>query len=182
MGSIHKGSDGDLPSASSGAPKAAPLGRPARIFISHSHLDGAARDRLVTHLTPLRRAGLIEIWHDREIAPGVDWLHEINEHLGTADIVLLLVSADFLASEYCHEKEMEFALKRHDAGLTRVIPVVIRPVDWSGAPFARLQGLPREAKPVSSWGNQDEAWLDVAKGIRRVAEAVGARANGDPPR
>ena len=91
-----------------------------------------------------------------------------------ADIILLLVSADFIASDYCYETEMQKALARHAKGVAKVVPVILRACDWSGAPFAKLEALPKNAKPVTSWQNQDEAWNDVAQGIRRVAEAVRA--------
>lgn len=147
--------------------------QPVRIFISYSHKDRAAHERLVSHLAPLRRANRIAPWTDREILPGTDWSTAIDDHLATAQIILLLVSASFVASDYCFEKEMRFAMTQHEAGAARVIPIIIRPVDFSGTPFARLQALPRDARPVSQWTNKDEGWVDVVKGIGLVVQALG---------
>jgi hypothetical protein len=128
------------------------------------------RQALETHLALLGRAGVIASWHDRRIIAGEEWRGQIDKRLDEADIILLLVSADFLASDYCYAVEMQRALARHEAGYACVIPVVIRSVDWAGAPFGALQALPKDAKPVSSWVDPDEAWTDIARGIRRAAE------------
>ncbi len=120
----------------------------------------------------LQRQGVISAWHDRAIPPGGVWEAEILGHLERADIILLLVSADFLASEYCWDKEVAHAMARQRAGTAQVIPVVLRPMDWSMAPFATLQALPRDAKPVTTWPNHDEAFADIARGIRQVALAL----------
>jgi TIR domain-containing protein len=140
------------------------------LFYSYSHKDEAMRDALETHLALLRREGIIASWHDRRIIAGQEWKGQIDRHLDEADIILLLISADFLASEYCYEVEMQRALARHQAGEACVIPVIIRSVDWSSAPFATLQALPKDAKPITRWDDPDEAWTDVARGLRRAAE------------
>jgi TIR domain len=142
------------------------------VFISYSHKDEKLRKKLGTHLTLLQRRGIIDQWHDRRIGAGQEWAGAIDEHLNSAAIILLLVSPDFLASDYCYDLEMKRALERHDAGDVHVIPVILRPVDLEGAPFAKLQALPRDAKPVRSWANEDEAFNDVARGIRKVAEEL----------
>ena len=118
----------------------------------------------------MKRQGIIDAWHDRRITGGREWAEEIDRHLDSARIILLLASPDFIASDYCYEKEMTRALERHDAGAARVIPVILRHVDWAGAPFGCLQALPRDAKPVKAWG--DEAFFDIARGIRKVAEEI----------
>jgi hypothetical protein len=144
--------------------------RPARIFISYSHEDEPYLRRLVAHLSPLKRQGLIETWFDRDIQAGQEWAARIEGALREADLVLLLVTANFVASDYCYDKELATALERHARGEARVIPIIATPVDFSGTPFAGLQALPRDAKPVSTWPQPDEAWFDVAKGIRRVVD------------
>ncbi|WP_437962115.1 toll/interleukin-1 receptor domain-containing protein [Sorangium sp. So ce119] len=149
--------------------------RPIRLFFSYSHKDEALRDELETHLALLKREGLLQSWHDRRIAAGDEWAGQIDRNLDEADVILLLVSADFLASDYRFDTEMKRALERHDAGQARVIPVVLRKSDWHSAPFARLQALPKEARPVTLWRDRDEAWTDVALGIRRAVEALRAR-------
>src|SRR5437868_4372586 len=143
---------------------------PVSVFYSYAHVDEALRQQLETHLSLLRRQGLISEWHDREILPGAQWAEEIDKHLQTASIILLLVSPDFLASDYCYEIEMQRALERHERGEARVIPIILRPCDWKTSPFAQLQSLPRDGKAVRTWQNQDEAFLTIAEGLRRVIE------------
>jgi hypothetical protein len=145
-----------------------------RVFISYSHKDETLREELETHLSPLKRQGLIGVWHDRRISAGTEWKGVIDEELKRADVVLMLVSPNFVASDYCYDVEMGQAMKQHEAGTTRVIPILVRPVDFHELPFARLQALPRDAKPVVTWSSRDEAWLDVARGIRQVVAAKGA--------
>ncbi len=127
-------------------------------------------ENLKAHLTLLKRQGLITVWADTNISPGSNWEQEIEKHLNAANIILLLVSADFMASDYCYSKEMFRAVERHDRGEAIVIPIILRPVYWQGAPFARLQALPTGAKPIISsiWYSLDEALLDVVNGIGRA--------------
>ncbi|WP_437760199.1 TIR domain-containing protein [Sorangium sp. So ce1389] len=145
---------------------------PVRLFFSYSHRDEALRDELETHLALLKREGLLQTWHDRRIGAGDEWAGQIDRNLDEADVILLLVSADFLASDYCFDKEMKRALARHDAGQARVIPVILRKTDWHSAPFARLLALPKDERPVTLWQDRDEAWTDVALGIRRAIEGL----------
>ncbi len=140
------------------------------VFCSYAHEDEAWRQKLETHLSLLRRQGLVSLWHDRLISPGTDWAQAIDIHLETASIILLFVSANFFDSDYCYGIEMQQALKRHEAGEARVIPLLVRPVDWKDAPFAHLQALPTDARPLSIWHDEDEALTDVVVGIRRVLE------------
>lgn len=146
----------------------APKAKAAELFYSYAHEDEPLRVELEKHLKLIEREGLLRPWHDRKIMPGSTWDEEIDERLRKADVILLLVSADFMASDYIWGKELEVAMERHDAGDARVIPVILRPVDWTTAPFARLQALPKDGRPVVSWPSKDEAFLDVAQGIRRV--------------
>ncbi|MEA5624143.1 GUN4 domain-containing protein [Nostoc sp. UHCC 0251] len=145
-----------------------------KLFFSYSHKDETLRDELAKHLTILEWQGVISSWHDRKILPGEEWDHQINDNLNTADIILLLISSDFLFSKYCWDVEVKKAIERHHTGEACVIPVILRSVDWSGAPFAKLQALPKNAEPVVSrnWHNQDEAFTDVARGIRAAAEKL----------
>lgn len=142
------------------------------LFISYTHKDEIFRDELAKHLSALRYQKVIADWHDRKIIAGQDWSHEISANLEAAAVVLLLVSPDFLASGYCWDVELKRAIEKHDRGEAIVIPVFIRPVDFEGAPFARLQGLPKDAKPISTWPNHDEAWVDVVRGIRKAVERL----------
>ena len=150
--------------------------QPIDLFFSYSHKDELLRDELAAHLKLLERQNVIRGWHDRRIDIGRDWKHAINEHLERAGVVLLLVSADFLASDYCYDLEMKRALERSEIGSALVIPVIVRPCDWTRAPFAKLQALPRDGKAVTSWPGRDEAWTDVAQGIRRAVQSIPSRA------
>ncbi|WP_438038181.1 TIR domain-containing protein [Sorangium sp. So ce128] len=149
--------------------------RPARLFFSYSHKDEALRDELERHLAPLKRDGLIESWHDRCVLGGDTRQDEVDKRLEEADVILLLVSADFMHSDYCYNKEMKRALERHEAGEVSVIPIVLRPLDWSGGFLAKLQALPTDARAVTCWENQDAAWADVAKGIRGAIAGLARR-------
>ena len=143
----------------------------ARIFFSYAYKDEEYRDALELHLSLLKRQGVVEGWHARKILAGADFAEEIDEHLEDASLILMLISPHFIASDYCWDKEMKRALERHEAGSATVIPIFIRPCDWQTAPFAKIQGLPRNATPVSKWPDADEAWLNVAQGIRAVINA-----------
>ena len=145
------------------------------LMCSYSHRDAVLLDELQMHLAPLKREGLISTWFDGEIPAGSEWSAEITLEMERADIILLLVSAPFIASEYCYGVEMRAALRRHEAGTARVIPIIVRPVDWFKTPFAKLKGLPRDGRAVTQWENQDEAWVDVVKGIRRAIDEDGGR-------
>ncbi len=142
---------------------------PLNLFYSYAAADDALAKELEKHLAILKRSGIITGWDFRKITAGTDWASVINEHLETAGIILLLVSADFIDSDYCYDIELKRAMARHEEQTARVIPIIVRAVDWQGAPFACLQALPKDAKAVTSWPNKDEAWADVTKGIRRVA-------------
>lgn len=142
------------------------------VFMSYSHKDGTVHDHLASHLRPLERAGLILPWTDRKLVAGDNFGEEISHQLDGADIVLLLISVDFLNSSYCYEKEMRLALERHSRKECRVIPIIARPCLWELSPFAGLQALPHEAKAISTWPYQDEALVDVAKGIRVAAQQM----------
>jgi CheY-like chemotaxis protein len=148
---------------------------PVDLFYSYAREDEPLRDELAGHLKIMERRGVIRPWHDRCIAPGQKWDKEINSQLESADLVLLLVSKDFINSDYIWGHELETAMKRQESGKTSVVPVMLRAVDIDGAPFAELQGLPTDLRPVTSWPNRDEAWTDVAKGIRRSVEQIQAR-------
>jgi|SRR6266566_9945595 len=127
------------------------------VFYSYAHEDEALRNELDKHLSLLQRNGLIVGWHDRRLEAGDEWRDQIDAHAHSAHIILLLISPDFLASDYCYDVEMKLALHRHSKRDAIVIPVILRPVDWSAAPFAHLQALPRDGKAVTTWSNRDEA-------------------------
>ena len=140
------------------------------VFISYAHADENFRNDLVKHLDPLRRLGLIETWHDRKIKPGEVWDRAISTNLEKAQIILLLVSIDFINSEYCYDVELERALERHDNGQAKVIPIILRACMWQQTPFAKLQALPKDAQAVTLWPDRDAAFVNVAEGIRQAAK------------
>lgn len=143
-----------------------------KVFYSYSHKDEKLRDTLEEHLSLLKRDGVVSEWHDRGISAGREWAGEIDEHLKSADIILLLVSSSFIASDYCYDVELKLAMERHEAGKARVVPVILRPCKWEKAPFGKLNALPKNAKPVTKWANRDDAFTDIANGIGLVAEEL----------
>ena len=145
------------------------------LFISYSHKDDELRKELATHLMPLRRQGLISTWYDRMIEPGSRWDEAIKAQLMAADIILLLLSADFIASDYCADVEIQAAMDRHLSGDAVVIPVVLRDTYWKNQPYAALQSFPPDAKPVTdteAWPQKDKAFVKVAEGIEAVAHRL----------
>jgi len=148
--------------------------QPIEIFYSYSHKDEDLRNELEKHLSVLKRNGVIAGWHDRKIVPGAEWGGEIDKHLEMSNIILLLVSSDFIASDYCYENEMKRAMERHAQRTARVIPVILRKCDWRDAPFGKLQALPKNGKPIKTWNDIDDAFADVVAGLKRtIAEIAG---------
>ena len=154
----------------------------ARVFISYAHKDEALLAELAAQLKILERNGLIEHWHDRKIVPGEEWDGRIKSELESADIILLLVSHDFINSDYCWGVEVAQAIARHEAGTACVIPIILRDCLWQDAPFAKIQGLPKDMRPVVDWPSRDAAFADVARGIKRsVAELDRRKPRPSPP-
>ncbi|MDE2798464.1 MAG: toll/interleukin-1 receptor domain-containing protein [Gemmatimonadota bacterium] len=141
-----------------------------KVFISYSHRDDEALNRLHTHLAPLRSEGLIDAWFDREILAGENIDAEITKELESCDLFLMLVSPDFLASDYCVNREMKRALERHRDGAVHVVAIIIEPCDWFSLPIHELKVLPRDGKAISEWMNQNSAYLDVVQELRRIIE------------
>lgn len=139
------------------------------IFFSYSHKDEGIRDELEIHMAMLKRQGVINSWHDRRIVAGDEFDGEISANLERAEIILLLVSPYFLASNYCYDVEMQRAMERHNASEARVIPVIVNPCDWHGAPFGKLMATPEDGKPISKFPNMHDAFLEITKAIRRAA-------------
>jgi len=136
-----------------------------RLFVSYSHVDEAYRKRLGTALALLKRQGLIDVWTDREILPGEEIDPRIAAELDRADVILLLVSPEFLASDYCYEKEMARALERHRAGKAVVIPLILRPCSWKRTSLGGLLAIPRDGTPVSKFADPDDAWHGGSRGL-----------------
>lgn len=151
------------------------------LFFSYAHQDEAMRDELEVHLAMLKRSGLIRTWHDRRITAGKDLDHDISVHLEAADVILLLLSPYFLASDYCYENEARRALERHADGSAVVIPVILQPCDWLASPFRRLRATPTDGKPIAKFPNIHDAFLDVVRDIRAAAEALKKADESAPP-
>jgi hypothetical protein len=146
-----------------------------KVFVSYSHADETLKNQLVAHLKPLEHAGLIALWHDLKLNAGDEWDAMVARNLDEADIILLLISVDFINSKYCYERELERALERHTAQQTTVVPIILRSCMWSNTPFSTLQALPKEGKAVTAWPDKDEAFLSVAEGLRRVVDDLSKR-------
>jgi internalin A len=176
---LLNGVDLDRPQRRHGAARLPGDGpRPVKLFITYSHRDEVHREVLGSHLKVLQSVGLLDVWHDRRIDPGDDWKGEIDQAIEDADVVVALVSADFLASDYCNDVELPRALERHAAGLCRVVPVIVRDAQWNLTRLGALQALPKDGKPVTTWANRDSGWRDVGEGLERVIRDVQATRRG----
>ena len=143
-----------------------------KLFFSYSHKDENLRNELETHLAILKRQGIITAWHDRRITAGKEIDSTISSELESSNIILLLISAYFLASDYCYEKEMTRALEKHNDGSAVVIPVILHPCDWQSSPFGNLRATPTDGKPVSMFANPHEAFVIITKDIRGVGDSL----------
>ena len=153
-----------------------------RVFFSYSHKDESYLDELRTHLANLREEGLICDWHDRAIRPGEEWEAAILDHLNQADVIVLLVSPDFNASNFCRRVEMARAIQRHQEGTALLVPMVVRQVESLPAEIAHLQAIPKDLKPISSFRRKDEGYVQVARALRSVLEGFAPRRrSGDSP-
>jgi hypothetical protein len=152
--------------------------QPVKIFFSYAHEDEAMRDELAKHLKPLRRDGAISTWHDRCLTAGREWAGEIDRELETADIILLLISIDFLSSDYIDGVELTRAMARHEARSARVIPVILRPCLWQRSRFAKLNPLPTDGKPVKIWRSSDAAFCSIAEGIIKTIHEIAGIGEG----
>ncbi|HWE35923.1 MAG TPA: toll/interleukin-1 receptor domain-containing protein [Isosphaeraceae bacterium] len=138
---------------------------PVSVFLSYAHGDEALVDVVRRQLAVYENNGWVDDWYDRKLVPGDKWEPEIDRRLATAGVIVLFVSPDFLASKYAYWNETQAALRRHEAGEARVVPVILRPCDWRESPLGGLQAVPKDGKPVSTWPDQDEATLDAARGV-----------------
>ena len=147
-----------------------------KIFCCYAHEDEPLLNKLKAQLRPLQRQGLIDMWHDRDINAGTEWEREISKQINEAQIILLLVSPDFMNSDYCFSVEMQRAIERHEREETCVIPVILRPIYWQGT-LGKLQALPTNAKPIIDrfWHSTDEALYDVSEGIRKIIDKGDAK-------
>ncbi|WP_418602394.1 toll/interleukin-1 receptor domain-containing protein [Hwangdonia sp.] len=143
-----------------------------KIFTSYAHEDEGLKDEMDKYLKVLKRSGKIDAWNDRELIAGQEWNAGIMDELAKANVILLLVSVDFLASDFIWDKELAEAMKRHEAGDAFVVPIILRNCKWTSMPFAKLQALPRNAKPISEYADRDAAFTEVATGIERLVDHI----------
>jgi len=141
-----------------------------KVFISYSHVDERAVERLKTHAAMLERDGLLTSFFDRDILAGGHLDSEIFSELESSDFFLSMVSPDFLASNYCYERETTRAIELHEEGRIRIIPVLVEDCDWKSSPLAQFKALPKDAKPISNWANENAAYLSVVTSLRDVAQ------------
>ena len=170
-------SPNDLPSVDTKIRSVSPA-KPIEVLYccSDSKKDEEMRQNLEKHLKILQRQGVITTWDKGMIGAGKEWESETNKQLMTADIILLLISVDFIASNWCWDVEVKSAMERHEAKQARVIPVILRRTDdWeNNTPFRKLKPLPKDGKPVSEWGNRDKAFCNIAEGIRAAVDELTA--------
>lgn len=146
--------------------------QPLKVFISYSHKDEAFKDDLKAHLSALVRQAKIQLWQDRAMEAGTKWDDQIKQQLEESDIILLLISSRFMASGYINDVELKRALERDKEGSVRVIPIILKPTDLEGTEISRLQALPKDAKAISKWPDEDDAYLNIVQGIRRVVDTL----------
>jgi len=144
--------------------------QPLKAFISYSHQDTAMLDLLHKHLVQLQREGFIKTWEDREIQAGAKLDQQISKALGDSGLFLALLSPDYIASNYCYEREFEKALQLQDQGRLIIIPIIVEPCDWLHTPFNKFKALPKDGKAISTWENKNIAFLDVTQNIRRLVQ------------
>ncbi len=149
-----------------------PGSKALNVFISYSHIDEELKIEITKHLEPLKKLNLIETWHDRKLTPGEEWAKSISKNLQSADIILLLVSIDFINSKYCYDIELEKALELHQQQKATVIPIILRSCLWQHTPFAKLQALPRDGKSLKSFEDIDYALTTISDGLRIAAEKI----------
>jgi hypothetical protein len=153
--------------------------RPLRVFLSYSRDDTRWREEVDKHLAALKKERLLEVWYDRLLLPGTRWDPKIMKELEEADIVLLLISASFMHSEFCYSREMKAALACQARGQLAVVPIAVHDCDWGEAPFAELTSLPPRSKPLSSWSNRHAGLKVMSTGLRRLVEVIRAARRGE---
>lgn len=144
----------------------------AYIFTSYAHEDEELKNEMDKYLKVLKRSGKIDTWNDRALIAGQEWDKTIMDELRKANIILLLVSVDFNASDFIWEKELAEAMKRHEEGSAFVVPVILRNCKWTDMPYAKLQALPRNAVPITEYADRDAAFTEIATGIETLVDHI----------
>lgn len=144
----------------------------AYIFTSYAHEDEPLKDEMDKYLKVLKRSGKIDTWNDRALIPGQEWNKGIMDEFQKAHIILLLISVDFNASDFIWDKELALAMKRHEEGSAHVVPIILRRCKWTSLPYAKLQALPKNAKPITEFDDRDAAFTEIAEGIERLVDSI----------
>lgn len=152
---------------------------PISVFVAYSREDEKYKEKLLQHLSLLKRKEVINTWHDSLIIPGATWDEEVRSNLENSKIIILLISIDFLSSDYCYEQEMSRAIARHESKKSIVIPVIVRPCDWKESPIGHIQVLPKDGIPLISpvWGHEDEGFLDVVTRLKTLIARISENKN-----
>jgi len=156
---------------------------PVKLFISYAHEDESYKDKLMTSIANMKRNGYVSAWEDRQIPAGGEWDKHIKTALNDADIILLLISMDFIASDYCFGVEVAKAIERHNDPNDNacVVPIILRHADWQDTAFAKFQALPKGAVPISNWDDKDAAYLDIVNQLKKLIKRMrGIEEKPDP--
>lgn len=154
---------------------------PVSVLLCYTYQDASMVNQLKDHLSVLKNNELIDLWDDGDISPGTEWQAECDKHLKQAQIILLLISAPFLASNFCYKVAVQRAIERHESKEACVIPVILRPAQWELVPsLDKLKPLPTEGKPISTWTNRDKAYYNVTDGITKVIKQWDTHSLSDP--
>lgn len=151
------------------------------IYISYSRADDRMKRSLLTHLAALRRRGFVEIWDDNNIVAGKDWRSIIDDRLHRADIIVALISPNYLASDWCMEIEAPVAVRRAEGGEARLIPVLLKKCDWHYSVFSKFSVLPKNSKPINEWSKREKAYYEVASGVMGAVEELIREGYASPP-
>ncbi|MEK7408894.1 MAG: toll/interleukin-1 receptor domain-containing protein, partial [Acidobacteriota bacterium] len=144
-----------------------------KVFCSYSHRDRNLKEALEAHFASLRLAGRIsDFWSDDEITAGTEFDPLIRRELEAAHIILLLLSADYFNSHYCWNIEAQAAMELHDGAKARVVPVLLRHVNWQVTPIKKYSVLPKNLTPATAWQDQDAVFRHVVEEVDRVVEEV----------
>lgn len=139
-----------------------------KAFISYSHKDSNYLERLKVHLAQMKRDGQITDWTDEEIHAGGSLNNEISNVLNSSELFFALLSPDYIASNYCYNKEFETAQRMQEDGKIIIVPIILEPCDWQRTPFGNLKALPKDGKAVSEWTNPNNAFMNVIDELRRL--------------
>lgn len=144
------------------------MNKKVKVFLSYSHVDEKYKEELDKHFAALKRSDKVETWNDRKLLPGCKLDDDIKKHLGEDDIIILLISSDFIASDYCYNIEMCKAIERSQNQECIVIPIIVRPCLWTETPLKDILALPKDGKPISQYADSDEAYLEVVSAVNKM--------------